>query len=219
MCERYTLSGKGLDRFEAALDMVIADEVYPRYNIAPEQDNPVILKTPEGFAMEAFRWGFMPHWLDDPQTAYSTINAKVETVAEKPHYREAYQSQRCLVPADGYYEWKQEGERNQPYYIHQGGKTFAFAGLWNRWEGEESFSSYTIITGPAANSLKEIHARMPLVLPEETWKAWLDPETPVNKLPDILNNAETDFEFHTVSTRVNDPRNEGPELIAPHHNI
>ncbi|MDZ7734713.1 MAG: SOS response-associated peptidase [Gammaproteobacteria bacterium] len=219
MCGRYTFSGKGLDRFEAALDTVIADAVYPRYNIAPDQGNPVILKTPEGIAMQAFRWGLVPHWLDEPKTKYSTINAKVETVAEKPFYRDAYKSRRCLVPADGYYEWRQEGVRKQPYYIHQGGQAFAFAGLWDRWEGNESFSSYTIITGPAAETVRDIHARMPLVLPEASWKAWLDPETPVNKLPEILDSAETKFEYHVVSTRVNDPRNEGPELIEPHHNI
>lgn len=216
MCGRYSFSGKGLARFESALNVALP-ELEPRFNIAPSQDNPVILQASDGYVLEAFRWGLVPHWSKEPRTKYSTINTKVETVAQKPFYKESYRHRRCLVLADGYYEWEKAGDRKQPYYIHQGGQAFAFAGLWDRWEGKgaEPFSSYTIITGPAAAAVKDIHIRMPLVLPESAWRGWLDPETPTAELSGILEAPETEFQTYPISTRVNNPRNEGPELIRP----
>lgn len=216
MCGRYSYTTDSTRRFEQALDASFSAPG-PRYNIAPGEENPVIHESPAGYSMEAMWWGLVPHWLKDPQTKYSTINAKVETVAKKPFYRDAFKSRRCLVPADGYYEWRKTGNGKQPYYIHQGGEPFAFAGLWDFWKGEgaEPFNSYAIITGPATEAIKDIHPRMPLILPESTWKAWMDPETSPTKLARILAGTETDLQFYPISTRVNNPRNEGPDLIRP----
>lgn len=215
MCGRYTLTSLSLRHFEHVFNSSF-DPVPARYNIAPGQDNPVIFTSKFGRALGHFRWGLVPHWSKEPRTKYWTINAKVETVAEKPFYHDAFKTRRCLVPADGWYEWQKTQDGKQPYRIHQNNQPFAFAGLWEYWEGEgaEPFHSYTILTGPAADSVKAIHARMPLVLPEDAWKTWMAPDTPPTKLTELLNVPETDFDCYPVSRRVNNPKNEGPELFT-----
>lgn len=215
MCGRYSLSASSLGRFEQALEAEF-DAIQPRYNIAPGQDNPVIHLAEGQPSLDHFRWGLVPHWSKEPRTKYSTINAKVETVAEKPFYRESFQSRRCLVPADGWYEWRKTGKGKQPYYIHRDGEPFAFAGLWEYWEGQvaEPFRSYTVLVGPAAVSVQPIHERMPWVLPEASWRAWMDPDTPRDAITDILDAPETVFDSYPVSRQVNNPKNEGPELVT-----
>ncbi|MCS3902200.1 putative SOS response-associated peptidase YedK [Methylohalomonas lacus] len=192
-------------------------ELEARYNIAPGQANPIIHATAAGYQLGLFQWGLVPHWLKEPKTQYSTINAKVETVADKPFYRDAFRQRRCLVPADGYYEWRKTGDGKQPYYIHQGGELFAFAGLWETWAGDgaEPFESYTIITGPAAEAVADLHPRMPLALPERVWSAWLDPATSRAECQTLLEAPITAWHHHPISTRVNNPRNDSPDLVQP----
>lgn len=219
MCGRYTFTRKSPEHYEQVLNSEFP-ELQPRYNIAPSQDAPVIRFATQQTEMVEIRWGLVPHWSKTHTTKYSTINAKVETVSEKPFYRDAYRHRRCLVPADGYYEWKKVADKKQPYFIHLE-QPFAFAGLWDHWEGEgaDPFDSYTIITGPAADSVKDIHIRMPLVLPENVWQDWMEPETPSKRLSEILAAPVTEFESYPVSTRVNSPRNQGPDLIKPASDI
>lgn len=218
MCGRYTFRKDTPEYYERVLNAQFPGimGVMPRYNIAPGQENSVIHISPQGSTWNYFWWGLVPHWSKSPTTKYSTINAKVETIAEKPFYRNAYKSRRCLVPADGYYEWKPVAGKRQPYFIHTG-QPFAFAGLWDHWEGEEAdpFDSYTIITGPAAETVRDIHARMPLILPESAWQEWIEPETGPKRLSEILNSPVTELESYPISTQVNNPRNQGPELVQP----
>lgn len=218
MCGRYSLTSTTLERFEQVLNQGASfSPGESRYNIAPSQDNPVILAQSATYELMAMRWGLIPHWFKTPTTKYSTINAKVETVDTKPFYRDAYQHRRCLVPADGYFEWRKTDHGKQPYYIHQDGASFAFAGLWEYWAGEQAdpFHSYTIITGPAADAIKDIHPRMPLILPSSAWKTWLNPETTTDQLADILNAPESDLRSYPISTRVNNPRHDSPDILQP----
>ncbi|MFP6900811.1 MAG: SOS response-associated peptidase [Opitutales bacterium] len=217
MCGRYTVGKASTKEFEKALDMEMP-EIGPRYNVCPGQDNPVI-RGEESVALsvvcESMRWGFVPNWLKEPATQAATINARVDTAAEKPYFRDAYRKRRCLVPADGYYEWQQVGKAKIPHYLQWGEGAFAFAGLWDSWEGAAPFTSYAIITTAAAEAIQFIHHRMPVVLPERHWKAWLDDATPVDALPAILEDAAIDFHTHAVSSLVNSRDNEGPELVNP----
>ena len=219
MCGRYTLGQGTLKKFEEALG-IRAPEILSRYNVCPGQDNPVIRgHRPDAteFSCESMRWGFVPNWLKEPTTKTFTINARVETASEKPYFRDAYRKRRCLVPADGYYEWQQVGKTKIPHFIKRGNETFAFAGLWDSREDTAGAlaPSYAIITTAAAERVRFIHHRMPVVLPQRHWKAWLDDATPTDSLPAILKDAVTDFDSHTVSGSVNSRENEGPELVRP----
>lgn len=139
-----------------------------------------------------------------PSTAQST--RKLKLWRKSPSiYRDAFKSRRCLIPADGWYEWRQGESGKQPYYIHQGGEAFAFAGLWERWQNGDTLDSYTIITGPAAESVSHIHPRMPLVFPPAAWREWLSADTPRSARQDMLNSPQNDFKSYPISTRVNSP--------------
>lgn len=216
MCGRYSLKNDSLRRIAVSLD-VEAASAESRYNIAPGQMAPVFRQADDRHECRDMRWGLIPHWSKTPTTQYSTINARVETVASKPTYRDAFKRRRCLVPADGYYEWQQQDGHKQPYFIHQNGEPFVFAGLWDHWgaDTQDAFDSYSIVTTAAAASVGSIHARMPVILPRTTWAAWLDPATSQTKLADVLSHAETALQMHPVSTRVNNPRIESPSLIDP----
>ena len=196
-------------------------QVSPRYNVCPGQENPVILferSEAVGLVCKPLLWGFVPSWLKEHDKQASTINARVETAAEKPYFRDAYRKRRCRVPADGYYEWQQVGKAKIPHYIQwDEGDSLAFAGLWEAREVAEAraCSSYAIITTVATEAIRFIHHRMPVVLPERHWKAWLDLSTPTDDLPAILKDAVIDFHSHAVSGSVNSRENEGAELVNP----
>ncbi len=197
--------------------------VEPRYNIAPTQ----FVATVRGEATAGTRslamlhWGLVPSWAKDRGIAARLINARAETLAEKPSFRSAFRRRRCLVLADGYYEWQRSGPAKQPYFIRQqSGDPFGMAGLWERWRdpasGEELDSCTLITTTPAA-SIAHVHDRMPVILPLERQAEWLDP---VNEDTGRLDRLLVPFSSrllhcHPVSRRVNSARNQGPELIAP----
>ncbi|EMI16921.1 protein containing DUF159 [Rhodopirellula maiorica SM1] len=232
MCGRFTLRTSLADLrqlffpqddpdvFSAAIQSVLNQ---PRYNIAPTQSVAVIRQL-DGDAPEfaAMRWGFIPNWADDVAIGARMINARSETIDEKRSFKNAFQNQRCLIPADGYYEWQKAGSVKQPYFLHQpDDASFAMAGLWelNTKASDDSspIASFTVITTAANSVTGKIHDRMPVILDNKDFDAWLDPSFhDTSSLKKHLTAAAEDFfEITAVSRRVNHVANDGPECIEP----
>lgn len=204
-----------------------------RFNVAPTMTVPVLRADPRtgGLTLVGARWGLVPQWWKEASPPKLTINARAEEAAAKPMWRQAYRGARCLVPAEGWYEWRAmehvdraTGEVRrfkQPFYIHRAdARPFCFAGLMSAWRApgaDEETLSCALLTRSAAGPAAEVHDRMPVVLPEDAFAAWTDPQlTDAARVAALLaGRARTDFAFHPVSTRVNSARNEGPELVAP----
>jgi putative SOS response-associated peptidase YedK len=225
MCGRYTLTVP-LSNLVDAFDVPPPDFDYlPRYNIAPTQEAPVIAQGEKGRRMGLLRWGLVPSWAKDPRMGSRLINARSETVARKPSFRSAFRSRRCLIPADGFYEWKREGEGTGgrqgkvPFWIHlDTGEPITFAGLWERWvsEGSTPLFTFTILTTEAAPGIAHIHPRMPVILEAEEREIWLDPERETEDLERVLRPFRSPvLQAHPVSTLVNSPRNDTPACIEP----
>ncbi len=222
MCGRFTLATDPMNFIRFLLEYDTSDAFTPRYNIAPTQQIAVVPNNGTE-RIEFFRWGLIPPWAKDPKIGNRMINARAETLSEKPSFRNAYRRRRCLVLADGYYEWRKElgGEAKTPFYIRMASeKPFAFAGLWEAWrpQGEvEPVLSCSIITCPANEMLQPIHHRMPVILGHEAYDLWLDP---VECPPATLNHLLTPYppeelEAFAVSRLVNQPKNDSPECILP----
>jgi putative SOS response-associated peptidase YedK len=197
-------------------------DLRPRYNVAPTQAIPIVRQEEGGRVVACARWGLIPAWSRDRSFGgYSTINARAETVATKPAFRAAFRQRRCLIPADGYYEWQaQPGiKTKQPWFITLHERPFAFAGLWERWvspEGEALDSCSIIVTG--ANALMQpLHDRMPVILEPRCWHRWLDPNhCDAAELQGLLQPYSADgMSAWPVSTHVNSPRVDVPECIDP----
>lgn len=219
MCGRYTLTlplGQLLDTFQVPPPEF---EFQPRFNIAPSQKAPVVARDSRGRRMGLLRWGLVPSWAKDPSIGNRLINARSETVDEKPSFRSAFRRRRCLVPADGFFEWKKEDGEKMPCWVHPANRgLLAFAGLWERWEpeGSDPLHTFTILTREAAPEIRGIHPRMPVILAAEAWNAWLDPETDPGILSRILEeNQAPALSAYPVSSRVNVPRNDDPSCIEP----
>ena len=202
-----------------ALDDV--PELEPRYNVAPTQDVPAVRAAEEGarrFAM--LHWGLVPKWAKERAIGNRMINARAETLAEKPSFRDAFRKRRCLVLTDGWYEWQVAPGGKQPWFIRmKDARPFAFAGLWERWKDPANGSlleSCTIVTTGAAASIRRIHDRMPVVLAESDWDRWLDTAfSDTESLSELLRPYDAgELEAWPVSREVNAPKNQGPELIA-----
>ena len=197
------------------------EEVPPlteRYNVAPAQM--ILGIRGEDGAREAmfFKWGLVPCWAKDPSIGNKLINARSETVEEKPSFREAFRQRRCIIPADGFYEWKREDGRKQPFFFKlKDERPFGFAGLWDRWEGEgeQIINSCTILTTEANGVLRPVHDRMPVILHPEDYASWLESgEQERALLKELLRPYPVnDMVGHPVSALVNSPSNSGPELI------
>jgi putative SOS response-associated peptidase YedK len=217
MCGRYTLStpaGRLAEEFQ--LDSTV--EIPPSYNVAPTQQVAAVLEDEGGRRLEMLRWGLVPSWADDPEIGARMINARSETAPEKPSFRRAFRGRRCLIPADGFYEWKRENGGKQPYYFHmQDGRPFAFAGLWESWEkGDGTLRTCAILTTRANSVLEGVHDRMPVILPHEAYDAWLDPDADREELGELMiPYPEDDLETYPVSRFVNSPRNNDERCIAP----
>jgi len=186
-----------------------------RYNIAPTQYIAAIRKNEENEKeLTSLRWGLIPSWAKDPSIGNRMINARAETVAEKPSFRTAYRKRRCLILADGFYEWRREGEVKIPHFISlANGKPFAFAGLWEHWQSkgaEESLQTTTIVTTAANEFLTQLHHRMPVVLETETARRWLDGD--MELLDEVTANSPV-FQAWPVDRQVNNARNHSPQLI------
>lgn len=199
-------------------------EIAPRYSIAPGEELLVVVQDPEGRGLGRRRWGLVPFWAKDPAIGARMINARVETLSAKPAFRTAFRQRRCLIPANGFYEWRGAPGSRQPYYFHlPGGEPLAFAGLYENWEGGESLpgagtiKSCAIITMEASAAVRDVHHRMPAILKPEAWDAWLDPEnTDADRLTALLRTGcVTRLERRPVSKRVNRAGNDTPECLAP----
>lgn len=226
MCGRFTLRSQA-DVLAEVFELVETPDISPRYNIAPTQPVPVIRQTSHmvGRRLEALRWGLIPTWADDPAIGSRMINARAETVSTKPAFRAAFHKRRCLVIADGFYEWqKVEPERGrsrprkQPHYIHlRDERPFAMAGLWEHWEGPDGsvIESCTIITTQPNEVVVPLHDRMPVILGASDYDMWLDPDNKrLDELQDLLRPCAADeIEAYPVSTRVNSPATDSPDCI------
>lgn len=226
MCGRYALFGPvstsraalaEMDRLELNLDGLI-NAREPQYNIAPTQKAPVVAVGEEGAEMKALRWGLVPSWAKDEKIGARAINARAESVQDKPMFRAAFKQRRCLVPASGYFEWRVEAGGKQPYFIRQGdGELLMFAGLWEAWrpsDAGEWLRTFAIITGEPGKVSGDIHDRQPVILPPDRWDMWLtgtaqDGHAALRDLP----NA--DLAYYAVPKAVGSPRNRGPELVQP----
>lgn len=196
--------------------MAVHIQYSPRYNIAPGQTVPVIGEDLSGRWLAVMRWGLVPHWAKEASIGHKLINARAETLTDKPSFRDSFHHRRCLIPADGFYEWKKEGKTSTPYRIVlPGQELFAFAGLWDRWDANEgSIFSFTIITTTASPAMQEIHSRMPVILRgEPEYAAWLDGSTDTGTLKKMLRPCEERLHIYPVSRLVNSPRNDLPELV------
>lgn len=221
MCGRYSLATPGpgtvRERFALAPDTVVER----RFNIAPGQHVLAVTTDREGTPRaDTLRWGLVPYWADDPKVGWRMINARAETAAEKPAFREPLARRRCLILADGFFEWQPLGAtRKQPWWItlpeHE---PFAFAGLWATWrpkgQGDvEPLRTFTILTTQATASLREVHDRMPVMLPRDAEAAWLDAGTSPATVADLLAPREGTVRV-PVGPAVSDPANDTPEVIA-----
>lgn len=194
---------------------------FPRgYNIAPSQDLPAVFQREEDRVLEPLHWGLIPRWAKDREIARHTFNARLETVTQKPSFRQAIRTQRCLVPVSGFYEWQKQGEKKQPYYIYRADKApLALAGLREHWvdpASDEVIDSCSIVTMAAVPPMKEIHHRMPAVVEPEHFDLWLDPEvTEPHLLQDVLKAEEHVLAMYPVSTYVSNAAHEGAKCIEP----
>ncbi len=226
MCGRFTLASDAETLQQAFFDFDVPMNLSPRYNISPTQDVAVIANTEthsEDGHVEFFHWGLVPSWAKEPQIGNRMINARSETLAEKPSFRSAYKRRRCLILSDGYYEWQKiSGDRiKQPVYIRlRSQKPFVFAGLWEAWHSkgmDQPLCSCTIITCPSNDLLEEIHHRMPVILPRDAYAEWLAPdERSTDALqPLLIPYPGEEMETYPVSTFVNRPMHDSPQCIAP----
>ena len=220
MCGRFALEfipGPLLEAFGLS-----APPLPPRYNVAPTQTAPALLRDPDSGrpALQPLLWGLVPFWARDAAGAARLINARLETAAEKPAFRAAFRHRRCLIPASGFYEWRREGKARQPFYFSPGDGEpgLVLAGLWEDWSRDGvHVRSFAILTSAADALVKPYHDRMPVVLPESLWRDWLHPRLQHPKDIEALlaRPAENRLQCRPVSPFVNKVENEGPGCIGP----
>ena len=238
MCGRFVAASSPrliTERF--SINEVMVDDVEPSYNVAPTDKIMIVREREESRVLSQARWGLIPSWSKDASSGYKMINARAESLRSKPAYKRAFEKHRCLVPADGFYEWKviappstpKGRPRKQPVFVHRrDGEPMAMAGLWASWKvpegleglGEETdgwLRSAVIVTTRANGLLEPVHDRMPVLLPESAWEQWLNPdEHDVEALSRLLVPApDEELELWAVSPAVNTPDNDGPELVTP----
>ena len=217
MCGRFQL--KPPEDWMEEFGLTEPPDLAPRYNIAPSQDVVAVRKDEQG-AREAviLRWGLVPYWAEDPAVGNRLINARAESVARKPAFREPFQRRRCLVPADGFYEWRRVGRARDPFLIRlRDARTFAFAGVWDRWaRAADRIESCAILTTAANALVSPIHGRMPVILDRAAYGLWLDPEADDAALQALLRPFPAErMVAYPVSPRVNSPSVDDPECERP----
>jgi putative SOS response-associated peptidase YedK len=224
MCGRYTLATPNPAEVRARFPVGESIEIRARYNVAPGDEVLAVTTDRDGDPRgELLRWGLVPSWAPRIDTGLKMINARVETVSERPAYRRAFERFRCLVIADGFYEWRRAGggapAAKQPFHITRADrKPFAFAGLWSIWYGDEDLKvrSCTILTTAANRAVAPLHDRMPVILAAEAEAAWLDSATPPPLLERMLRGLRaSEVAIEPVGPAVNDARYDGPECLAP----
>ncbi len=217
MCGRFTITVSLGDLCERFMLEQILIEYMPRFNIAPGQTVPVVIKK-GGIQLVPMKWGLIPFWAKDSSIGNKMFNARGETLTEKPSFARSLQGKRCIIPADGFYEWKREGKTKRPFRITlNDGSVFGFAGLYDRWtsaKGEEIIS-FTIITTTPNKKMAQIHSRMPAILPQEAESTWLDPDQTDKKLLTsfIRPYPAEQMTLYEVSPLVNSPANDRPDCI------
>jgi putative SOS response-associated peptidase YedK len=221
MCGRFSL-GTSAATLAGQFNLFEAPAWTPRYNIAPTQEVLVVVQDPTTARRQArrHRWGLIPSWAKDLAIGNQLINAQAETAATKPAFRVAFKKRRCLILADGFYEWKKEGRHKQPFHFRlRDGRPFAFAGLWEHWEGAEGMAidSCTILTATPNELVSVLHHRMAVILPAMDYDLWLDPSIQeVERLQPLLRPFPAEeMTAYPVSTLVNNPRNDAPSCIEP----
>jgi putative SOS response-associated peptidase YedK len=223
MCGRFRVARKK-EILEAAFEVATSlDDLdwVPRYNVAPGQEISVVQQDANRPVrlLSTMRWGLIPSWAKEPSVGYKMINARSETVAAKPSFLEPLRSRRCLIPADGFYEWKREGKQKLPYCFTLADENiFAFAGLWDRWRSPEGqfIESCTILTTTPNELMQDVHDRMPVILMPEDYDLWLDPGfTKMEELQPLLKPYDADaMRCYRVSQRVNQVKNDDPECAV-----
>ena len=219
MCGRYTLTADA-ESIQLAFKLDSVDGwLEPRYNIAPSQQVPVISNR-DPKSLSFMKWGLVPSWAKDPKIGNRMINARSETAAEKPSFRTAFKQRRCLIPADGYYEWAKQGKKKTPMYIqHAKREVFAFAGLWESWRQPDGnwLNTCAILTTVANEKIRPIHHRMTVIVEPADYALWLEPRelTADEWLPLVAGPKPEALDFYEISTQVNSPANDNPMLIMP----
>ena len=202
---------------QAAFGVAAVGELQPRYNIAPTQDVIVVRAVADGLQVDSLRWGLVPFWAKDPAIGNRMINARAETVAEKPSFRQALRRRRCVVPADGFFEWQKTADGKQPWYISAAdSRLLAFAGLWEEWRDADAatLQTFTIITTVADAFMQTLHHRMPVMFDRAGVEQWLNPAAAPADIDCLLQSATApELRAWPVSPAVNTPLNDRPELL------
>lgn len=219
MCGRFTLTREAdaiASTFAADIGPIRVTH-QPRFNIAPTDETPVIIAVPGGRRAGPMRWGFLPHWARDPGYGARMINARSETVATRSAFRESFLARRCLVPADGFYEWESRPSGKQPWWVHcPGASLFGMAGIWSSWAAPEGprITTFSILTRGSPSPIRWLHDRLPVILAESAWDDWLARGTTAPVLQSILKGAESpELHFRPVSHAVNRAGHDEPECI------
>lgn len=223
MCGRFSLAATS-DEIAQHFELETVPDLSPHYNIAPSQTvaTVVVLKDKSHRQFQQMRWGLIPSWAKDSKIGNRLINARVETVTEKPSFRNSIRRKRCLIIADGYYEWQKQPGGKQPYYFQLRGQPFAFAGLWDTWKTSDGeIVSCTLLTTDASEQVSPVHHRMPIIVPPRTYSQWLDPTltNPDEVLPLLESDIYQGLTSHPVSFKVNSPINDSPECIRSISNL
>jgi len=219
MCGRYTLTASP-EALRALLRYIEQPNFPPRYNIAPSQPIAIVRLVDGRRQFALVRWGLLPSWVKDPKTFSLLINARGESAADKPAFRAAMKRRRCLIPADGFYEWQATGDRKRPFYVHaKSGEPLVFAGLWETWTGPngEELDTAAIVTTRANKTLSVLYERMPVIVPPEAFDLWLNTnEVDAAAAAALIAPAPDDLlEAYEISTAVNRTANDNPKLLEP----
>lgn len=218
MCGRYTIAAPP-EELRRRFDVQLPEEDFqPNFNAAPTQNLPVI-RQESGKTLDLFKWGLVPFWAKEASIGNKMINARAESVFEKPAFKQAIHKRRCLVPATGFFEWKVVNGKKEPFYIRPGATDhlFVFAGIWEKWDRRDGQPLYTfsILTKEAEGEIASLHHRMPVILPQEAEDDWLQ-TTSQKEMQDLINAAtHKEWEYHQVSRKVNAPSNNDQSLIRP----
>ncbi|HEY6058579.1 MAG TPA: SOS response-associated peptidase [Candidatus Limnocylindrales bacterium] len=221
MCGRFTQQRPASELSELFEAELLVEDPGARYNVAPTQDALVVVERDGERRLTSFRWGLVPAWADGLDIGSRHINARAETIRRSSAFAESFRRRRCLVPVDGFYEWRTEGRRRQPYLVRRrDGGPLVLAGLWASWrprDGSHVVRSFAIVTTAPNDLIATLHDRMPVLLAPTSWRRWLDTRAgDAQGLEELLEPSVSDeLELVAVSTLVNDVRNEGPELLSP----
>ncbi len=221
MCGRFSQQRPASELAEIFSAEPLVDDPGPRYNVAPTDEALVVVQREDRRGVTSYRWGLIPHWADSAKVGSRMFNARAETLVGAPAFRDAFQRKRCLVPVECFYEWRREGAVRQPYTIGRAdGGPLVLAGLWDGWRDPATDTvrrSFTIVTSAPNDAMATIHNRMPVILPEADWDAWLDGRfADRSRLLAMLEpRDEPELAITAVSQLVNNVRNDGPELVVP----